>query len=197
MIHPAFKKSFLTLMAGVATITLLTSNAYTMQKNSSSNGVFVSGPDTAENEINFFLKTENINSVSEYSNWLKHNITYLKDHKNDIWTAPIETLRRRYGDCEDFAFLNTAILTIMGYQPKVLLLIKKQSSHAICIFKKNDNLIFFDNNNLIRTKFLSEKTLIKHLKKEYRYAFVEIIDHKRQPWIQRSINGVLVGETAF
>lgn len=161
------------------------------------NGVLVSGHNSAQQEIALFLEQEKILSLTDYSHWIKTNIHYSKDHRDDIWSAPIETLRRRYGDCEDFAFLHTAILDTMGYDPKILLLIKKQSSHAICVFKKQNNLVFFDNNNLVSTRFSSEKELIQSLKKEYRYAFIEVIDHKRKPWTQKNINGILVSQPLF
>jgi hypothetical protein len=51
--------------------------------------------------------------------WLRFNIRYESDIENygdsDYWQFPTETLQRRSGDCEDFAFLAASLLRAKGY----------------------------------------------------------------------------------
>lgn len=53
----------------------------------------------------------NISSYSDIDNWIGKNITY-KSESSDVWQNPEETIKKGYGDCEDFAILYMNILYV-------------------------------------------------------------------------------------
>jgi len=99
------------------------------------------------------FKDKGIKTLAQYALWLKSNITYRKDIYSDVWLSPDELLNRKYGDCEDMAFLSDAALRIMGYRPYVIAFKRsgRRQWHAVCVFKSGDNYSYFDNNRLINT----------------------------------------------
>ncbi len=133
------------------------------------NGILISRPAPAAERIRDIIIDNDIRSLDDYLSWLQKNIKYRKDNNEDIWASPQETLQNGYGDCEDFAFLNEAVLTVCGYKPKVLSVMRIFRSHAICVFKENDQYSLIDNAKLIRTKSKSIPDLARFLFAKYNY----------------------------
>jgi len=90
--------------------------------------------------------------IYDIEQWVRKNITYVSDVKNygqlERWAYPIETLRKRSGDCEDQAFLVHSLSIAAGIQPNRLrtyggLVFNPNGSapggHAWTAFKRNDN----------------------------------------------------------
>lgn len=100
------------------------------------------------------FQTENINSFDQYQIWLRETFHYKKDSGSDAWADPAETLAAGEGDCEDFAFLNAAVLRVFGYTPKVLALYDGlvMPSHAVCVFEDAGTFNVFDNTKLKTTR---------------------------------------------
>ena len=100
------------------------------------------------------LNANGIRTLKDYMRWLAENIKYKTDEGPDTWASPEETLNRQYGDCEDFAFLNAAVLSVLGYRAKVLGLLGVRASrgqvgnHAICALEEDGNYLYFDNEKL-------------------------------------------------
>ena len=93
---------------------------------------------------------------------------YRPDVGADTWSLPQETIARRYGDCEDFAFLSENVLRTLGYQPQVIAFKRERRArrHAICIFKKEGRYFYFDNTRLRGTYATSMKQFVKQIDTE-------------------------------
>ena len=115
------------------------------------------------------INVEGIKSIEDYALWLKKNVKYRRDDSADVWSLPDETLTRKYGDCEDFAFLNAAFLHVMGYKPKVIAIVGgiRKSGHAICAFRKGDHYLWFDNAELKKISAASMEEFTKHIFRRY------------------------------
>ena len=72
-------------------------------------------------------------------------------------------LQKRRGDCEDYAFLNAAVLRVLGYRPEVLAMGGLGGNHAICVFKENGRYSWIDNARLKRSKAESILEFTKYL----------------------------------
>jgi len=120
------------------------------------------------------ISDENINSIEDYAQWLEKNFEYKSDEGPDIWAAPEETLTRKYGDCEDFAFLNEAVLRVFGYRPQVLAMGGgiKTVNHAICAFEKDGYYLWFDNNKLKKTLVSSVEEFGAQVVTRHGYAYM-------------------------
>ena len=139
--------------------------------------ILVSEPLPIDVDILDIICAQGIESPEDYSRWLKKNIEYKKDEGADTWSEPEETLVRKYGDCEDFAFLNKAFLRVMGYKPEVLAVRRGTTggNHAICVFKSGGSYLWFDNAKLKRTSASSLKEFGKYLARHYLcFRFVKI-----------------------
>ena len=138
------------------------------QERYETDGVWVSRPVPLDEKIRNIIYNNNIKSLEDYEQWLGGNIKYKRDDE-DIWSPPEETLQKKYGDCEDFAFLNAAVLRVLGYQPKVLAMGGRGRNHAICVFKQNGRYLWFDNTKLARTQASSLLEFAKYIFINYNY----------------------------
>ncbi|MBI4845212.1 MAG: transglutaminase domain-containing protein [Candidatus Omnitrophica bacterium] len=153
-------------------------------------GIMVSRAASADERIRDFLVFKNISSLSEYINWIKQNIGYRKDEGADSWASPLETLEKGYGDCEDFSFLNESVLRVLGYQPKVISLLRLGYNHAICIFKENRCYSIIDNDKIIKTKIVEIEELAKYLFTRYQCALLCAVkfETKGQEILYKKVN---------
>jgi len=129
-------------------------------------------PTLEEMSVQSFLLTHNIQSIEEYSVWLKENIEYKSDSDLDTWSTPLETLRRGYGDCEDMAFLSAEVLKHFGYQYKILAAGRASFAHVFTIFVKNGQLHVFDNNTYYinpKVNSLADIFAVLHNRKQIDY----------------------------
>jgi hypothetical protein len=126
-------------------------NLFISQEKYESNGLLISRPSSLDERVRDFIIFKNINSLQDYVQWLAKNVQYRKE-RIDSWSSPQDTLKKKYGDCEDFAFLNAAFLRVLGYKPKVVGVVRRFGrNHAICVFKDNGYYLWFDNAKLKRT----------------------------------------------
>ena len=61
------------------------------------------------------LKSLNLNSVYEITNYVRSNIVTKLDD-GEFWQFPFETLALKTGDCDDIAILTANLLRTMGYK---------------------------------------------------------------------------------
>jgi len=146
------------------------------------NGVLVCRPAPLDEEIRHIIINNNIGSLKDYVGWLKENIKYKRDNKGDYWSTPEETLQKRYGDCEDYAFLNVAVLQLLGYQPKVLAMGGLGGIHAICVFEENGYFSWIDNTELKKTQTQSILEFAKYLFSEYGCCYLLTVSLKTKDW---------------
>jgi predicted transglutaminase-like cysteine proteinase len=132
--------------------------------------VLVSVPNQTDTTILDLLKNSGIRTLEDYARWLAENIKYKTDEAKDTWAQAQETLQRKSGDCEDYAFLNAAVLNVLGYHPKVLGLKGVRASigrlignHAICVFTKDCHYLYFDNEKLKTTYASSIAEFLKYI----------------------------------
>jgi hypothetical protein len=135
-------------------------------------GVLISRPSGLDEAIADIFSANNIGSARDYALWLKNNIQYKTDGNRDSWAHPLETLERKYGDCEDLAFLNAAALSQLGYRPKVLALMRLCRNHAICVFKEGRYFTVIDNVRLKKTTAASTGELMEYLCARYDCASI-------------------------
>lgn len=57
------------------------------------------------------------------ANWISNNIKYKSDWDqygvDEFWQTPLETLKLKTGDCEDYAILGASMLRALGYDARV------------------------------------------------------------------------------
>lgn len=152
-------------------------------------GVLVSRPSEIDTTMFDMLNANNIRSLEDYSGWLRENVGYKRDEYGDNWAFPEETLDRKYGDCEDFAFFNASVLRVLGYHPTVLALGTFRilggtiiTSHAICVFKKGDYYLWFDNEKLKKTEASSMEEFARHIFTSYDYSSISELMFDGREW---------------
>ncbi|MFH1479103.1 MAG: transglutaminase-like domain-containing protein [Candidatus Omnitrophota bacterium] len=132
---------------------------------------------------------EDISSLDKYAEWLDKNFEYKKDASGDIWTYPEEMLSRDFGDCEDFAFLNQAVLRLFGYEGKIEIVRQRYLSHAICVFEKDGEIMWFDNKALKKANLTSQRDLNQYLARSYGWKYLyDIESHPKYSNILSSSN---------
>ena len=152
------------------------------QESFETQGVLVSRPNPSDAQIFDLITVNNIHSLEDYSQWLKRNIKYRPDGPQDTWATPIELLHKRSGDCEDYTFLNVAVLKVLGYHPHFLALGRPGNFHAICLFKENDYYVWFDNTELKRTKTKTMMEFAQLIVQNYNYSSLHELDPRTQKW---------------
>jgi len=180
-----FEKSFLRTVKIICCLTVLLGNIFSSfrafaigreafngnfvirQETVRLGSVLVCRPSEIDTRIAELIKSNNIHTLDGYAVWLRKNITYKADEFGDKWSTPENTLDRLYGDCEDYAFLNAAVLRVLGYSSKVMLLGTGERDHAICVFEKDGYYFWFDNSEFKRTGVSTMKRFGKHMFKKY------------------------------
>lgn len=147
-----------------------------------SDGVLVARPHPVDKKILDILDLHKIRSIEDYARWLQKNIVYQSDASQDIWSDPQHTLATKRGDCEDFAFLNSAVLRVMGYEPHLLAMVQGKRAHAVCAFKKNGCYIWFDNNRIKNTTATSLQELARQITLFYQYSRLLELDLTTNTW---------------
>ncbi len=147
------------------------------------NGVLISQPRRIDEQIRFLIETNQITTLEGFSSWLEENIEYRRDLDGDHWASPEETLARKYGDCEDFAFLVSSTLKILGYTPKVVVLRRRaQDAHAICLFQVDGYYFWFDNATLKKTSTRSLEAFVKQMVGQYALIAMLELNPENREW---------------
>lgn len=118
-----------------------------------------------ESEISKYLEMakpirSQFDSPETISKWLRKNIHYESDRTgDDYWQAPYETLEKKSGDCEDYAFLAQALLSEIGIQSQVVMVSYKKGidkkGHAMCVFDRGAGFEYFSGSVLSKTSAVS------------------------------------------
>ena len=92
--------------------------------------------------------------VEAINSWVNGQIGYTDDimlyRQNDFWASSRETLRRRKGDCEDFAILKMDMLAAMGIDRDRMILVVardlvRNADHAVLVVQLEDGPVILDN----------------------------------------------------
>lgn len=133
-----------------------------------------------DSDVALFLKIASINSLEDYARWLAANTEYEEDYNRDHWAHPVETLLRKKGDCEDFAFLNAAVLKHFGYEPRIVGYGNGLRAHVFCIFWNDGRYSVLDNNTLHHTPATRVEDFAIFLWEEYgSQYFLEVTQNGR------------------
>ena len=152
------------------------------QEHFKKDGVLVSQPHFLDRQLLNLFSRQSIKNINDYSRWLKLNIAYSKDPGRDTWTPPLETLSSKKGDCEDFAFLTSSALQVLGYKTHILALTTSERAHAVCAFKYNETYFWFDNEKLKKTRAKTLNDLAKLLMQRYKYSRTLEFNPKTSGW---------------
>lgn len=155
---------------------------YVRQERLSQAGVLISRPLTQDRRLVDFLTMNNIRDLGDYSRWITDHLDYRQDLDHDQWSDPETTLKSQRGDCEDFAFLSSAVVRVFGYEPHFIAMQQGRRAHAICAFQKNGYYHWFDNAELKSSPARSLPELVRHLASNYRYSFFYELDLPSQRW---------------
>ncbi len=150
------------------------------------NGIYSSGPNLIDKELLSFLRSRGITEISSFAQWLADNTTYVKDSPKDTWASPVETLNKRGGDCEDFAFLSSRVAALLGYEPHILILSNHTNSHAVCAFQMDGIFFIFNNNRLQKTRARSLEELALILTHQTDYTTCKQMPTESQPWQKKA-----------
>lgn len=155
------------------------------------NGVYICRPRSLDVKICEIINNNNVVSLEGYADWLEQNVKYLKDENGDNWASPEETLQRKSGDCEDYAFLNAAVLEMLGYQPEVWAVRRPGRCHAICIFKEKGYYGWIDNCQLKRTSISSLSEFRAYLMNLYICRHIFVLNFEEEKDSQARLQAVL------
>ena len=91
--------------------------------------------------------------------FLRKQMTFREDNeifgRRDYWQAPEEFLRRREGDCEDYALLAQAVLERQGMEALVLSVYGPGYAHTVCLFREGGYYNIFNQDKVIRCRAAS------------------------------------------
>jgi len=146
------------------------------------NGILVSQPKSFDKAVSRILNINKIKTLEDYSKWLKKNIKYQKDSSKDVWATPQETLNKKEGDCEDFAFLTAEVLRGLGYDPHFYALVREGEAHAICVFKKDGFYYWFDNATLKKTNARNVRDFARLITQQYDFLQLSELNTQTQSW---------------
>lgn len=134
-------------------------------------GVSFAGAPLAE-----FMRTNQLNTLEQYVDWLGNNVYYKSDNGSREWANPQETLARKYGDCKDYAVLNKEALRALGYNAEIYsVTFSSQDKHAICVFKINGSYAMISNAELYTTNISDWAEFQQYLFMEHGYFLPKIV----------------------
>ena len=93
--------------------------------------------------------------IARVNSWVNATVRYVDDSKlyrrADYWASAAETLRRRAGDCEDYAIAKMHLLAAAGITRDNMKLVVardlvRNADHAVLIVKSGDAWLVLDNN---------------------------------------------------
>jgi len=161
----------------------LTLNNFSIQQERSySNGVMVSKPKDLDTRIVNLLANEQIRTPEDFSLWLRRHVNYKPDGPDDMWQKANDTLSNRQGDCEDYAFLTSEVMRVLGYLTHILAVTGPGNAHAICTFQDGEDFVWFDNDKIKRIKTSSILGLAEHILKQYNYKSLLELNQETKQW---------------
>ena len=90
--------------------------------------------------------TDPVAMVNQWVNW---HVSYRDDPAGDEWAPASTTLKRGFGDCEDFALAKMGLLLALGIPSDDMYLVvlrdQRQFDHAVLAVSRNGRLFVLDN----------------------------------------------------
>lgn len=132
-------------------------------------------------DLSALLESENIHTFEDYIFWLRDHARYEADGETDTWASPETTFITKKGDCEDFAFLNAAVLSHFGYPRIVLAYDEPERSHVICAYRDGLFINIINNTNLVMTNHTRLETIFDELHRNHQVT--ALLDFSNAPGI--------------
>jgi predicted transglutaminase-like cysteine proteinase len=106
-----------------------------------------SGPwDELVAEVRRLPAADPVRMVNQWVNW---HVRYRDDAAGDEWSPATHTLRRGFGDCEDYALAKMELLLALGVPSDAMYLVllrdSRQVEHAVLAVNRQDRLLVLDN----------------------------------------------------
>ena len=160
------------------------SNGYHIrQEHLDQGGVLVSRPVEEDKRIFDLIDLYNIRSFEDYAHWLQTHLKYAADQGGDHWAQPLETLKKRQGDCEDFRLLNIAVARVLGYKARFLALLgDDKTGHAISVIEHENQFLWFDNEKLNTWTASSFAEFARQIIEKYQYSRLLELNLDTQEW---------------
>lgn len=100
---------------------------------------------------------EEISTPEELAQWMSRHFEFREDESLvgslDYWQRPEEFLRRRQGDCEDYALFAQYILQKMGIEAYVVSLYGERGyAHTITVFKDHGRFRILNEDRLLKDR---------------------------------------------
>ncbi len=112
------------------------------------------GPETAASSPGLAAIARLYPTPDALGSFLEREITFREDRdlfgRSDYWQPPEEFLRRRQGDCEDYALLAQAVLKRHGKESLVFSLYGPGYAHTVCIFRDQGLFHVLNQDKVIR-----------------------------------------------
>lgn len=117
---------------------------------------------------------DTIGMVNQWVNW---HVRFRDDAAGDEWASAPETLRRGFGDCEDFAMAKMGLLLALGVSPDdmylVLLRDQRQTEHAVLVVNRGGRLVVLDNrtDKVLPAEAISDYTPILSFSGQFAWTY--------------------------
>lgn len=119
------------------------------------------------NEIRGFLQQNRINSLEDYTAWLKENMRYQQGKFESPWESWQATIKRGFGDCKNLSVLSSNVLKYFGYKPLILGYKNAEGGHMFTAFYKDGTLSIFDNTDYTATQLKDFNEMGAYLYRKY------------------------------
>jgi predicted transglutaminase-like cysteine proteinase len=170
------------IQATIAAASQIAPAFHIRQERTSSQQVLVSRPNPQDLLIASFLRFNNIASLEDYARWLKNNMLFQSQEQDDLWPKPEDILKRKSGDCEDYAILTSSVVQVLGYEPQIMAFIRPGGAHAVCAFKVDGYYVWLDNDEVKMTNARTLNEFSQHIAAHYKYNQVMEFDLVNKKW---------------
>jgi hypothetical protein len=105
--------------------------------------------------------------------FMKKNLHYVSDRaqfgEDEYWQTPEEMLKRKTGDCEDYALFAQAVLQQMGYRAFILSVYWDRDAHTVVVFENEGRWNLFNLAELREVKADSLQALANAIETNWSY----------------------------
>jgi len=129
-----------------------------------------------------------IDNIAKFTDWLRSDFKYRMEYPDEHQT-PVETLRARSGDCEDFAALVLYFMDNVEKLPADIIIVKFRdlhNAHALCVWKNTKgHYCFTSNSRLFVTKKSDITDLVEFFYPDWEKIYFADKNFKRTSVIKR------------
>jgi predicted transglutaminase-like cysteine proteinase len=141
---------------------------------------YISKDFTSDRWKNFDEVVDRLNSPDLVSIYMNYNIRYKTDMElygmKNYWASALETFKNKAGDCEDHALFATYCMVNAGHEAYILISGELRTqrltqSHAVGLYKMNNQFWYLDNCGVKRGPFITIKDAALNICSLARFSF--------------------------